>query len=64
MRYVDDVRLFGASEDDVRADLIELERHCRERGLIPQTGENSRSSALRAFKMRWGCSPVFRICTM
>jgi len=39
MRYVDDVRLFGATEDEVRADLIELERHCRERGLIPQTGK-------------------------
>jgi retron-type reverse transcriptase len=38
-RYVDDVRLFGATEDEVRADLIELERHCRERGLIPQTGK-------------------------
>jgi hypothetical protein len=37
--YVDDVRLFGATEDEVRADLIELERHCRERGLIPQTGK-------------------------
>ena len=29
VRYVDDVRLFGATEDEVRADLIELERHCR-----------------------------------
>ena len=38
-RYVDDVRLFGATEDEIRADLIELERHCRERGLIPQTGK-------------------------
>ncbi len=38
-RYVDDVRLFGTTEDAVRADLIELERHCRERGLIPQTGK-------------------------
>ena len=38
-RYVDDVRLFGESEDEVRANLIELERHCRERGLIPQTGK-------------------------
>ncbi len=38
-RYVDDVRLFGATEDEVRASLIELERHCRERGLIPQTGK-------------------------
>lgn len=38
-RYVDDVRLFGTTEDEVRADLIELERLCRERGLIPQTGK-------------------------
>lgn len=38
-RYVDDVRLFGATEDEVRADLFELERHCRERGLIPQAGK-------------------------
>jgi len=40
-RYVDDVRLFGATEDEVRADVIELERHCRERGLIPQAGKFS-----------------------
>ena len=39
MRYVDDVRLFGKTENAVRANLIELERHCRERGLIPQTGK-------------------------
>lgn len=38
-RYVDDVPLFGTTEDEVRADVIELERHCRERGLIPQTGK-------------------------
>lgn len=38
-RYVDDVRLFGTTEDEVRANLIELERYCRERGLIPQTGK-------------------------
>ncbi len=38
-RYVDDVRLFGATEDEVRSNVIELERHCRERGLIPQTGK-------------------------
>ena len=39
MRYVDDVRLIGATEDEVRSNLIELERHCRERGLIPQVGK-------------------------
>ena len=38
-RYVDDIRLFGATEDAVRSSLIELERQCRERGLIPQTGK-------------------------
>jgi len=39
MRYVDDVRLFAASEDEIRENVIELEKHCRERGLIPQTGK-------------------------
>ena len=38
-RYVDDVRLFGKTEDDVRAAIIQLERRCREHGLIPQTGK-------------------------
>ena len=38
-RYVDDVRLFGSTEDDVRGNLIALEHHCRERGLIPQAGK-------------------------
>lgn len=39
LRYVDDVRLFGETEDEVREDLIRLEHHCRERGLIPQAGK-------------------------
>lgn len=39
VRYVDDVRLFGRTEDEARSQLISLERHCRERGLIPQTGK-------------------------
>jgi hypothetical protein len=38
-RYVDDVRLFGKTEDDVRESVIQLERRCREHGLIPQTGK-------------------------
>lgn len=46
-RYVDDVRLLGATEDDVRASLIQLERHCLERGLIPQTGKFSIRPAKR-----------------
>ena len=39
VRYVDDVRFLGKTEGDVRKDVIELERHCRERGLIPQAGK-------------------------
>lgn len=39
IRYVDDVRLFGRTENDVRRAMIRLEVQCRERGLIPQTGK-------------------------
>ncbi len=39
LRYVDDVRLFGKTEDEVRRKIIKLEQLCRERGLIPQTGK-------------------------
>jgi len=49
-RYVDDVRLFGATEDEVRTNLIELERHCRERGLIPQTGKFAIKRAQNPFE--------------
>lgn len=38
-RYVDDVRFLGRTEDEVRESIIDLERHCRERGLIPQAGK-------------------------
>src|SRR5437867_8334998 len=38
-RYVDDVRFFGHTENEVRSAVIELERRCRERGLIPQSGK-------------------------
>lgn len=36
VRYVDDIRLFGRSEEEVRRAAIDLERRCRDRGLIPQ----------------------------
>ena len=36
LRYVDDIRLFGSSELEVRKAAIQLEVLCRERGLIPQ----------------------------
>ena len=39
LRYVDDIRILGTTEDEVRADMIKLERRCREQGLIPQTGK-------------------------
>jgi retron-type reverse transcriptase len=35
-RYVDDVRLFGATESAIRQAVVQLEITCRERGLIPQ----------------------------
>ena len=38
-RYVDDIRLFGKSEDEVRKYVIKLEIRCRQRGLIPQIGK-------------------------
>ena len=39
LRYVDDVRLQGQSEDDIRQQLIRLELLCKARGLIPQVGK-------------------------
>lgn len=37
IRYVDDIRLFGRTESDVRQAAIQLEQECRNRGLIPQS---------------------------
>lgn len=39
LRYVDDIRLFGASENEVREAAIQLEQECRHRGLIPQSAK-------------------------
>jgi len=35
VRYVDDIRVFGKSEDEIRQAMVLLDRLCRERGLIP-----------------------------
>lgn len=37
LRYVDDIRLFGKTENEVRKAAILLEQECRHRGLIPQS---------------------------
>jgi len=37
LRYVDDIRLFGKTENEVRNIAIKLEQQCRHRGLIPQS---------------------------
>ena len=37
LRYVDDIRLFGKTENEVRKAAIHLEQECRELGLIPQS---------------------------
>ena len=39
LRYVDDIRLFGRSENEVREAAILLEQECRHRGLIPQSSK-------------------------
>ena len=39
VRYVDDIRILGKTEEEVRAAVVELERLCLERGLIPQVGK-------------------------
>jgi len=36
IRYVDDIRLFGKTENEVRQIAVMLEQQCRHRGLIPQ----------------------------
>jgi retron-type reverse transcriptase len=37
IRYVDDIRLFGRSENEIRQTAVMLEQLCRHRGLIPQS---------------------------
>ncbi|MBN2108087.1 MAG: hypothetical protein JW832_11740 [Deltaproteobacteria bacterium] len=39
LRYVDDIRLFGRTENEVREAAILLEQECRHRGLIPQSSK-------------------------
>ncbi len=39
LRYVDDIRLFGTTENEVRRAAILLEQECRHRGLIPQSAK-------------------------
>ncbi len=37
LRYVDDIRILGKTELEVRKSLVKLEKLCRERGLIPSS---------------------------
>lgn len=37
VRYVDDIKIYGKSREEVLEGIILLERECKERGLIPQT---------------------------
>ena len=39
LRYVDDIRIFGRTEGEVRNAALILEQKCRDRGLIPQTAK-------------------------
>lgn len=49
LRYVDDIRLFGTTELELRKIAVALEVRCRERGLIPQV---EKYSVRRAVSMR------------
>ena len=54
LRYVDDIRLYGKTENEIRRAAIQLEQECRHRGLIPQSSKfvvrevKSRSEAMGA----------------
>lgn len=37
VRYVDDIKIYGKSREEVLEGIILLEKECKERGLIPQT---------------------------
>lgn len=41
LRYVDDIRILGNSEQSVRQAMVELDILCREKGLIPNTDKTS-----------------------
>lgn len=56
LRYVDDIRLFGRTENEVRKAVIFLEQVCRERGLTPQ-GSKFEVSKLRSAKDAMGALP-------
>lgn len=38
-RYMDDIKIYGKSREEVLEGIILLERECKERGLIPQTSK-------------------------
>ena len=63
IRYVDDVRLFGATEDEVRADLIELNATCLSAGSYRRRGSLP-SSAPKACRMPSECYPLSRTLSM
>lgn len=56
LRYVDDIRLFGQSESEVREAAILLEQECRHRGLIPQSSKFA-ISELKSAKEAMGSLP-------
>ena len=56
LRYVDDIRLFGKSENEVRTAVIRVEQECRHRGLVPQ-GQKFLIRKLRTPKDAMGSLP-------
>jgi hypothetical protein len=59
LRYCDDIRIFGKSEEEVRASIIKLEIFFRERGLIPQGAKHDIAEA-KSIKDALGTLPSIR----
>lgn len=60
LRYVDDIRIFGRTEADVRKASVELEIRCRERGLIPH-GDKYSIRRIKNVSDAFGSLPSFRM---
>jgi hypothetical protein len=51
-RYVDDVRIFARSEDELRRAIVQLDRLCRERGLVPHVDKLGATKLTRLSDVR------------
>lgn len=59
IRYCDDIRVFGKSENQVRSEIVRLEIYFRERGLIPQGAKHAIEEA-KSIKDAMGSLPSIK----